>query len=82
MDEYFQTFSQVIMARKNVWKYSINSNDWHLYPVLNSHFKLMYYFVPPKNLKKYSFLKLPEGKKWNIGLVWIDYVVTSVKPEQ
>ena len=54
MEEYFRTFSQVIMAGKNVWKHSFISNDWHLYPVLNSHFKLMYYFLRPKNFKKYA----------------------------
>ena len=33
MEEYFQTFFQVIMAWKNVWKHSFMGNDWYLYQV-------------------------------------------------
>ena len=36
MEEYFQTFSQAIMASKNVLKHPAMGNDWHLYPVLRN----------------------------------------------
>ena len=43
----------------------------------------MHYFLPPKNLlEKYSFLKFSGGKKWNIGVIWVNYALTPVKSEQ
>ena len=43
----------------------------------------MYYFVPPKNFRKiYSFLEFPGGKTLNIGLIWVNYALKPVKPEQ
>ena len=34
MEEYFQTFFQIIIFWKKVWKQSFMRNDWHLYQVL------------------------------------------------
>ena len=43
----------------------------------------MHYFLPPKNLlEKYSFLKFSRGKKWNIGVIRVNYALTPVKSEQ
>ena len=39
MEEYFQAFSQVIMASKNVWKQFFMGNDWHLNLALRNHRK-------------------------------------------